>query len=65
MLPYEERQPERPPRILPTLILGAVGVFAALTVVGWVIGAIVSALRTAVVVVALGAIIWALVSSRR
>ena len=65
MLPYDQRQPERPPRILPTLVLGAVGIFAVLTVIGWVIGAVLAALRAALVVVVVGAVIWAVVASRR
>ena len=64
MLPYEQR-PERPPRLLPTLVIGAVGVFVALTVIGWVVGAVLAALRTALVVLAIVGVIWLLLGSRR
>lgn len=64
MLPYDQR-PERPPRILPTLVVGAVGVFVVLTVIGWVVGAVLAALRTALVVIVIVGVIWALLGSRR
>ena len=53
-----------PPRILPMLVLWGVGLLVAITVVGWVIGAILSVLRLVLVVVIAGAVIWALVASR-
>ena len=41
---------ERPPRLLPTLLVGGVAVIVALTVIGWVVGAVLAALRALVVV---------------
>ncbi|WP_436794878.1 hypothetical protein [Actinospongicola halichondriae] len=55
---------ERPPRILPSLVLMIVGVLVALAVVGWVIGAVLSLLRLLFVVGVAVAIIWAIVASR-
>lgn len=56
--------PERPPRILPTLILGGLAVVVALTVLGWVIGAVLAVLRGLVVVAVAVAVIWAVLAAR-
>jgi hypothetical protein len=64
VLPYDQR-PERPPRILPTLVVGAVGIFVALTVIGWIIGAVLAALRAALVVVVVVGVIWMLLGRGR
>ncbi len=50
--------------ILPTLIIGGVAVIVALTLIGWVIGAILSVLRLVVIVVVAGAVIYAIGSAR-
>lgn len=55
---------ERPPRILPSLVLGVVGVVVALMIVGWIIGTIFSLLKMAFVVGAAIAVIWAIMASR-
>ncbi len=55
---------ERPPRILPSLVLAVVGVIVALMVVGWIIGAIFSLLKLVFIVGAALAVIWAIMSSR-
>lgn len=47
------------------LLLGAAVVFVALTVVGWIIGAVLSVLRALVVAAAVLAVIWLLVVGRR
>lgn len=56
---------ERPPRILPTLVLTVVGVIVAFMVVGWIIGAIFSLLRFLFVVGVVVLVLWAILSSRR
>ena len=56
---------ERPPRLLPTLVLGGIVLFAALTVVGWVIGAVMAALRAVVLLVVVAAAVWALLQYAR
>lgn len=55
---------ESPPRILPTLVLGGVALLVLITVVGWVIGAILSILRLILLVVVAAAVIWAIVAGR-
>ena len=55
---------DSPPRILPTLVLWGVGLLVAITVVGWVIGAILSVLRLVLLVGIAVAVIWAIVASR-
>ena len=57
--------PERPPRILPALILYGVGALVLLTVLGWVIGAVLSILRFVVLAGIAVAVIWAIASLRR
>ncbi len=54
----------RRPGILPTLIVGGLAVIVALTIIGWVIGAILSILRVVVIVVVAGAVIFAIGSAR-
>lgn len=51
---------ERPPRLLPTLVVGGIVCFAALTVLGWVIGAVMAALRAIALLVVVVAAVWAL-----
>lgn len=55
---------ERPPRILPSLVLTAVGVVVGLMVLWWVVGAIFSLLRLVFVVGVAVAVIWAVLASR-
>lgn len=55
---------DSPPRILPTLVLWGVGLLIVITVAGWVIGAILSVLRLALLVAIVAAVIWALVAGR-
>lgn len=55
---------DSPPRILPTLVLWGVGLLVAITVVGWVIGAILAVLRLVLLVAIAGVVIWALFASR-
>ncbi len=52
------------PGILPTLIIGGLAVIIALTLIGWVIGAILSILRLVVIVVVAAAVIFAIGSAR-
>lgn len=50
--------------LVPKLVLGGIAVFVALTIIGWVVGAIISVLRTIAVVAVVIAVIWALTSAR-
>jgi len=50
--------------LVPKIVLGGVVVFVALTVLGWIIGAIISVLRFLAVVVVVLAVIWALLAVR-
>ena len=52
------------PGVLPKLIIGGLAVIVALTVIGWIIGAILSILRIVVIVVVAGAVIYAIGSAR-
>ena len=51
---------ERPPRLLPTLLVGGLAVIVALTVIGWVVGAVLAALRALVIVAVVVLAGWAL-----
>ena len=51
--------------LVPRLVIGGVIVFAALTVIGWVVGAVLAVLRTLVVVAVIAAVVWAVFASRR
>lgn len=57
-----------PPRsgssLVPKIVVGAVVAFVALTVLGWVVGTIISVLRFLAVVVVVVAVIWALLAMR-
>lgn len=50
--------------LLPRIIIGAIAIFAALTVLGWIIGAILNVLRLAALVAIVIAVIWAIGSAR-
>lgn len=51
--------------LVPRLVIGGIVVFVALTVLGWVVGAVLAVLRTLVVVAVLAAVIWAVLAARR
>lgn len=53
---------DRPPRLLPYLVLLGVGAVLAFMVLGWVIGAVFSILRTVILAVIVVAVIWAVLS---
>jgi hypothetical protein len=53
------------PRILPTIVVGGLALFAALTVIGWIVGAVLAALRAMVVLAIVVAAVWVLVAGRR
>lgn len=55
---------DRPPRILPSLVLSVVGVLVALMFLGWIVGTIVAVVKFALVVGAAIAVIWAVMASR-
>ncbi len=55
---------ESPPRLLPTLVLWAVGIIVVISIVGWIIGAVFSAIRSLLLIGIAVAVIWAIVSSR-
>lgn len=55
---------ETPPRILPALILGGVALILAITVLGWVIGAILAVVRFVLIVAVAIAVIWAVLALR-
>lgn len=51
--------------LVPRLVIGGLVVFAALTVIGWVVGAVLAVLRTLLVVAVIVAVLWAVLASRR
>ncbi|MDZ7675515.1 MAG: hypothetical protein U5K30_10660 [Acidimicrobiales bacterium] len=53
---------ERPPRLLPHLVLWGVSAVLAFMVLGWVIGAVFSILRTVILTVIVVAVVWAVVA---
>jgi hypothetical protein len=55
---------ERPPRLLPSLVLAVVAVIAAFVVLGWIIGAIFSILKFVLLVGGAIAVIWAVLAAR-
>lgn len=50
--------------LAPKLVLAGIAVFVALTVIGWVIGAVLAVLRLLAVVAVVVAVIWAVGSAR-
>lgn len=59
-----EPAPSTGSSLVPKLVLGGLAVFVALTIIGWVVGAIISVLRTLAVIAVVVAVIWALTSAR-
>ncbi|MDE0803374.1 MAG: hypothetical protein OSA99_08625 [Acidimicrobiales bacterium] len=55
---------ERPPRLLPSLVLTVVGIIAALVVLSWIVGAVFSILKFVLLVGGAIAVIWAVLASR-
>jgi len=53
-----------PPRILPALILGGIALIVAVTVLGWIIGAVLALVRFVLIVVVAVAVIWAILAIR-
>lgn len=56
--------PKRSTGLLPRILIAGIVVFVALTVIGWVVGAVIAVLRTLAVIVVVAAIIWAVLASR-
>lgn len=52
------------PSLVPRIILWGVAIFMALTVIGWIVGAVISVLRTLAVVAVVIVVIWAITSAR-
>lgn len=50
--------------LVPKLVLGGIAVFVVLTVIGWVIGAVLSVLRLLALVLVIVGVIWAIGSAR-
>ena len=46
-------------------MVGGLALFAALTVIGWIVGAVLAALRAMVVLAIVVAAVWVLVAGRR
>lgn len=55
---------DRPPRLLPSLVLFVVGAIVVLMLVSWVIGTVFAILRLVFVVGVAVAVIWAIMASR-
>lgn len=51
--------------LIPRIVVGGIVVFVALTVLGWVVGAILAVLRTLLGVAVVVAVVWAVLASRR
>lgn len=51
--------------IVPRIAVAGVVLFLALTVIGWLVGAILAVLRTLLVVAVIAAVLWTVLSSRR
>lgn len=52
------------PSLVPKIVLWGIAIFLALTVIGWIVGAIISALRALAVVAVVIAVIWAITAAR-
>lgn len=50
--------------LVPKLVLGGIAVFVVLTVIGWIIGAVLSVLRLLALVLVIVGVIWAIGSAR-
>lgn len=51
--------------LVPKIVLAGIVVFVALTVIGWIVGAIISVLRTLAIVAVVIGVIWAVFAARR
>lgn len=51
--------------LVPKVVLAGIVVFVALTVIGWIVGAIISVLRTLAIVAVVIGVIWAVFAARR
>lgn len=51
--------------LVPKIVLAGIVVFVALTVIGWIVGAVLAVLRTLAVVAVVGAVVWAVLAARR
>lgn len=51
--------------LVPKIVLAGIAVFVALTVIGWIVGAIISVLRALAVVAVVLGVIWAVFAARR
>jgi len=51
--------------LVPKIVLAGIAVFVALTVIGWIVGAIIAVLRTLAIVAVVVAVIWAVLAARR
>lgn len=55
---------ESRPSILPTIVVGSLVLVVGLTVLGWLISAVLTVVRTVVIVAIVVAVLWALVAAR-
>jgi hypothetical protein len=51
--------------LVPKIVLAGVVVFVALTIIGWIVGAIIAVLRTLAIVAVVIGVIWAVFAARR
>lgn len=57
--------PARTMGLVPRIVVAGVVLFAALTVIGWVVGTVLAVLRSLLVVAVIVAAAWAVLASRR
>lgn len=50
--------------LVPRLVLGGIALFVALTVIGWIVGAVLAVLRTLIVVAVVVGVVWAVLAAR-
>ncbi len=50
---------EAPSTLVPKLVLYGLAAFVALSVLGWIVGAVIGLLRVVVVLAVIGGIVWA------
>lgn len=56
--------PRRSTGLVPRILLAGIVLFVALTVIGWIVGAVIAVLRTLAVLAVVAAVVWAVLASR-
>ena len=56
--------PTRSSGLVPRIVIAGIALFLALTVVGWIVNAVIGVLRILAVVAVIVAVVWAVLASR-